>query len=1189
MEGAWYLLYDDQKQNKHAGIKKKIRENIDNFHSKLVTESKITVLVDVFGPLGAGKSFFLNFLLNWGLPDEHKVENGPLPSASGGSQTPIPIYVKHGNNVQVLLHKSNKDESNKSPSVWFPKEELGRGTLARVRDELESKFEEIHSKFEKDKRLPDATCIEIQGPFPVFRDLNCNVHESDRTSSGHPQLGVALDVQFVDLPGRGDPIGDDTINVELNKADTVLFFSSSQSGRQVSSQDIADIFSRRNNWEFTSRPKLIHVVNDREPPHTPSPNFDLLHDEKKENLKKGWESFFKSSTGDNGVYKKVRENLPQLSAEVLLEKLSNESDVLYFHSGNPGFVKSLKELIDDHVQTVRMKEMIHPFLKKVHFVAKKLKQRTGDTRHRQKKKQEPITVNVGETPFIMLNDIDEAIELITSFIDETPLPLELDIKSLHHFLYNNFLVWNKTQVFLQDTLKASLENFTSQLIANSSTLQDVEAGLLELVEMLCKDKVQQYCVDTAPAYLLHVLGKRKNGNPFDKATKKRWSSASKEQKQDQYHELLYLLLMHTLDAFKTGTRDKQYKKSHFYLTEQLKEVVREGLAVRFVSEAFKAHCLKSLNEKLPKIIEFCHHSIREINPHPSLDVKKDLSLPEKMVATRENTQSELQCGHEEIIKEMTDLLNAPTKGKRLPKKADIIHLLETRLKFNHGDLRLRQSQSEEEQRLWAKALLNVLSNEDHFDVKLDPNLVLNQGELEVQKLFGLARKRLFAHRKSLVTSKINEDLSLPGNEIHLRKNAQEENCLEVLVSAEMSNKLHTIREEFKDPSNQIAPIFIPTIRPGPTTDMQGNYFLEEDPWSKNDRSEEEEVEGMDAEGNQDSGLNIFLVVEPQHLETFKTTIAGLQVPSASNINLMYIVLPQSGRGIGVTRAIIKSLAECLKFSLYWTIDDDIQFMYQFDANDRRWHKCSITRGLLFGQRVFQTCLEKNVNELSQKDKRKLVKDVRSIIPSWAEETQDRANELLVDQTSFAQVQKNPALLHLPFQNISEDCGGDAEREKELRASEQRFEDECRNRLFGGADKRIAGVSLPHVSSRRSDYVSKYPDADYMPSDQRYQIVLNNACALKGRNFVTDEMIFLDEEFQVYDKDKRNSPHWGIRGSDKSFSRALKVSGVIGYKVIRIVHDHKKLKNVFDRVGPSYIGPQSPRRSEDEDDENEEDA
>ena len=85
---------------------------------------------------------------------------------------------------------------------------------------------------------------------------------------------------------------------------------------------------------------------------------------------------------------------------------------------------------------------------------------------------------------------------------------------------------------------------------------------------------------------------------------------------------------------------------------------------------------------------------------------------------------------------------------------------------------------------------------------------------------------------------------------------------------------------------------------------------------------------------------------------------------------MYIVLPQSGRGIGVTRAIIKSLAECLKFSLYWTIDDDIQFMYQFDANDRRWHKCSITRGLLFGQRVFQTCLEKNVNELSKKDKKK---------------------------------------------------------------------------------------------------------------------------------------------------------------------------------------------------------------------------
>ena len=109
----------------------------------------------------------------------------------------------------------------------------------------------------------------------------------------------------------------------------------------------------------------------------------------------------------------------------------------------------------------------------------------------------------------------------------------------------------------------------------------------------------------------------------------------------------------------------------------------------------------------------------------------------------------------------------------------------------------------------------------------------------------------------------------------------------------------------------------------------------------------------------------------------------------------------------------------------------------------------------------------------------------------------------------------------------------------------------------------------------------------MPSEQRYQVVLNNTCALKGKNFVTDEVIFHEEEYQINDKDKRNTPYWGIRGEDKSFNRALKVSGVIGYQVIRIVHSQEKLRNVFDRVGPSYIRSASPHRSEDEENNEEE--
>ena len=45
-------------------------------------------------------------------------------------------------------------------------------------------------------------------------------------------------------------------------------------------------------------------------------------------------------------------------------------------------------------------------------------------------------------------------------------------------------------------------------------------------------------------------------------------------------------------------------------------------------------------------------------------------------------------------------------------------------------------------------------------------------------------------------------------------------------------------------------------------------------------------------------------------------------------------------------------------------------------------------------------------------------------------------------------------------------------------------------------------------------MSKYPTADYMQSEQRYQVVLNNSSALKGKNFVTDDVIFHEDEDQI---------------------------------------------------------------------------
>lgn len=227
LEGAWYKLYEDSKQEK---VKMLIRENIDNFLSNLVTESKVFITLAVFGPPGTGKSFFLNTLLSLGL-DSRKMQNGPLPSAEGKSQTRLPIYIKYGRNVQVSLHK---EETEPNPTLCFNEEEIEIGTFDRVRNTLESIFEE-----------KDAKYIELQGPFPVFKQLN----ERKMTRSGL-HLEFEVDVQFVDVPGLGDKSGDSDINVALSKADIVLFFESGKFGRDVmakilhrSSEDVISLSS----------------------------------------------------------------------------------------------------------------------------------------------------------------------------------------------------------------------------------------------------------------------------------------------------------------------------------------------------------------------------------------------------------------------------------------------------------------------------------------------------------------------------------------------------------------------------------------------------------------------------------------------------------------------------------------------------------------------------------------------------------------------------------------------------------------------------------------------------------------------------------------------------------------------------------------------------------------------------------
>ena len=397
------------------------------------------------------------------------------------------------------------------------------------------------------------------------------------------------------------------------------------------------------------------------------------------------------------------------------------------------------------------------------------------------------------------------------------------------------------------------------------------------------------------------------------------------------------------------------------------------------------------------------------------------------------------------------------------------------------------------------------------------------------------------------------------------------------MTVSMQKDLETMRMTFVDPANTLAPIFIPTIRPGPQSNIMGNYYLQEDPWSATEEGKERDETAQ--EGTLD--FNIFLVVEKQHLVDVKRTIAMKVVPKDIQINLRYVVLPQNGRGIGVTRSIIKSLAECLSFRLYWTVDDDIKQMYEFNENDHLWHKCTFGRGLLFGQRVYQECLRKNVKPLSSNQRDDLWDEFVRDWPSWAKKTKNAARSLLLNDKNFAEVQTNVGRLDSPFtmDKVSVDCEQDEEKKKQLSCLQQTFVDKCKEKMFHDNINRIACVALAHESTRRYDYMAKYPSEHYMRSELRYQVVLNNASALQRMIFVTDDIIFNDEEFQVQDKDKRNNPHWGVRGSDRSFSRALAVRGAIGYQVICITHSHQKLNNVFEKVGPSYERFQCTHRAE----------
>ena len=583
----------------------------------------------------------------------------------------------------------HKQEKSATPDVWFPEEEISSDTLARVHKLLEMKFKE-------EGNFSNAKCLDLQGPSPVFQFLK----ERSMTTSGHLELKV--DVEFVDTPRRGDEKGNRSISSELSNADVVLFIEEGKSGRPVSSEDIAHIFRRLEEVQITSRPKLVHLVNDRRKPSSVSPSdFGLLQEQNREDLKRAWSSFLSSSIEQGnipGCYKDVREKLPQLNGEVLLDKLSKESNVIYFHPENFGFLHSLKEVINDHVQNVKLKETIHPFLKKVHWAAKRLRARIGRLHTTEKKKHRRGKIEVKAPNFDMQLDVDQVSYVVEKFMEQQHLSLQPDIRQMYCFLDSE-----ETLAVLLESMKLSLGIFRLRLIEHFknvywSTSPDI-CDLVDLVEILCESKVEQYCANSAQTYLLCVVEKDKKRNP-SKKLEKQWSSAGPKVKADLCVDFLYDLLQRiavSLVGLPTHDSKKEGKKSPFHLIEQLKEDVRDLFAVGSLNNASIPEQLKVLNKNLQTVIEFCTKSIREINPRPSLDVKTDISLPEEKKDVTESKAIPLRPSYDARIKDLTNLFKKPGF-----KVSEAIQKLKSKLSVRKDALVPREPQIAEKQLLWAR-------------------------------------------------------------------------------------------------------------------------------------------------------------------------------------------------------------------------------------------------------------------------------------------------------------------------------------------------------------------------------------------------------------------------------------------------------------------------------------------------------
>lgn len=976
LEHILYLLHKQRTEDGSRKFREIISKSLCCLKDKLDAIKKIKIRVVVFGPLGQGKSFVLNQLFRHGMSDDFTL----LPSGEGDSKTPIPVKIKYAQDVELTLRYKDKEgvpDMFETCLTCLGDIDVAHSlTVETVADILANKDFYEHAKF-----------LDVLSPLPVFDHLKSLLAQKCTYE------GIDVQIEFVDLPGRGDNNGDHLIGNELDLADIIMIFKSSSSGRSITQDDISAVFQRRRVFDYSSRPMFVYLSNEKDSSSSsldsPSLDVNTLQSKRNEEFQLSWENLMKCKDDKEECYKAVYERLPQTSTENVLEVFKKESKTVIFKPSDKDFADSVGDIISQHVNNVSIKKNAHPVVQTVFTLTNRLQALT-----------KRLIANQMETTDTHESRIPQgAFRPSENLPFEISIPLEGDL--LHCLPKLNDLLRVSTMdevhakligAFSEDAMAQHLlkvlENalhrhwkkmISASLERNKLFFNETSQSFLFLAEIACSGLVAKFLDDGAKKFVLGNIS-RLVGKPPQRGMRAQWETVCEEEKELMLLDHCHYLTGELSKSFEHGHRREALQPMLENLHGTVETFFKAG--VQLCDQRMNGRVLTKIRDKLEQIGDFTLNKLREVNPHADL---KDRCLTASMPFPE--------------LKSIKGLNKTPTFDPNkifrnlftMMKKGDERSLCELRRKLNLPVGSLDVPCEELDEFEWIKILLCVLYDRTFHHIDFGDNQILDDSlrvepDTVPKHYLDAAKQQLFAYQKSIAGCEMIEDASIPKDTIQTRINDRRDGIV-AFIGTDLQTELMKL-SSLDDQTKDLAPIFIlPTRKGGP-----GNVYLEQETNASKDQIDESTSQNDEAATQtQSNGLeghptNIFYVVEPGQLDNSKSLIVSKPLPPNNKIILRYVVLPQDDRCGGFARSIVKLLAECLSLPIYWVIEDDVQTLTEFERNSFEWVESSFARCLLHGQRVFKDCLNKAVNDLDEgKRYQEYREDLRSTFPEWATE------------------------------------------------------------------------------------------------------------------------------------------------------------------------------------------------------------